>query len=170
MYGVGSITVFVSGLAICLGGRRPFTVKRSNREIKLFRRSSSIFLQELYKNVIAQKIWIIFVLFIIVAYIITRPQEIMYDYSTVIYNQYMENLSGDVSEEKINYLKNEIAAWEGKLIELQNKSETSNDDSEIRTIFEKIKNIEKAKSMTETIYQDAVEMYKLKEPDIMWDL
>ncbi len=153
---------FVLGLAICLGGRRPFTVKRSNREIKLFRRSSSIFLQELYKNVIAQKIWIIFVLFIIVAYIITRPQEIMYDYSTVIYNQYMENLSGDVSEEKINYLKNEIAAWEGKLIELQNKSETSNDDSKIRTIFEKIKNIEKAKSMTETIYQDAVEMYKLK--------
>lgn len=157
------LLLFASGLTICLGGRRPFTVKRSNRAIRLFQRSSSIFLQELYKNVIAQKIWIIFVLFIVVAYIITRPQEIMYDYSTVIYNQYMENLSGDISEEKINYLRNEIAAWEGKLIELQNKSETSHDDSEIRTIFEKIKNTEKAKAMTKTIYQDAVEMYELKE-------
>ena len=157
------LLLLVSGITIYMGGRRPFAVKRSNRAIGLFQRSSSIFLQELYKNIIAQKIWIIFFLFIAVAYIMTRPQEIMYDYSMIIYNQYMENLSGDVSQEKINYLSNEIEVWESKLIELQEKAEVSDDNNEIRNIIEKIRNTEKAKTMTESIYQDGVEMYELKE-------
>lgn len=102
-------------------------------------------------------------MFIAGAYMLTRPQEIMYDYSMVIYNQYMENLSGDVTEEKVNYLDSEISAWENKLTELREKAESSTDDSEISNIFEKIKNTEKAKAMTESIYQDAVEMYELKK-------
>lgn len=149
-------------LTICMGGRRPFEIKKSSRTIKLFQKSSSVFVHELYKNIIAQKIWIIFILYIVGAYMLTRPQEIMYDYSMVIYNQYMENLSGDVTEEKLDYLTSEISVWENKLQELWKKAEASVDDSEIRNISEKIKNIEKAKSMTESIYADAVEMYELK--------
>ncbi|MFG6327250.1 MAG: hypothetical protein K1W00_10400 [Lachnospiraceae bacterium] len=161
--GLLALLLLISGLTIYIGGRRPFTVKRSSRPIRLFQESTSIFLQELYKNIIARKIWIIFILYIAAAYAVTRPREIMYDYSTVIYNQYMENLSGGVSEEKINYLRNEISAWEGKLTELHKKAETSTDDSEIRTIYEKINNIEKAKEVTEAIYKDAAEMHELKE-------
>lgn len=147
---------------ICMGKRRPFTVKKSNRTVRVFQKSSSIFLQELYKTIISQKVWVIFILLIAGAYMLTRPQEIMYDYSMVIYNQYMENLSGGVTQEKIDYLSEEISVWESQLEELWLKAETSTDDSEIRNIYEKIKNIERAKSMTESVYQDAVEMYELK--------
>lgn len=157
------LLVLLSGFTIYMGKRRPFVIKKSNRTIRIFERSSSMFLQELYKTIISQKVWIIFILFIAGAYILTRPQEIMYDYSMVIYNQYMENLSGEVTREKIDYLSREITIWDSQLEELFKKAEDSTDESEIRNITEKIKNVEKAKAMTETVYLDAMEMYELKE-------
>lgn len=149
-------------LMICFGKKRPFVLRKSNRALGIFKRSTSIFGQEIYKTFITQKIWFVFILYIIGVCIITRPHEIMYDYGMVVYNQYMENLSGDVTQQKLTYLENEIALWNNQIEELIIKQGSETESYEMQKISEKIKNVQTAKDVTEKIYDEALELMEIK--------
>lgn len=109
-------------LAVLLGRQKPFSQKESLwariYEKVIFAvkpyRHNSVFLHECYKVFIKQKcVWILAVLGI-VSYLMTDVQEIYYDYATTIYNSYIGQIKGPVTEEKTAYLQSESALWQEK--------------------------------------------------------
>ena len=69
---------------------------------------TSVMLHELWKLIIGQRVWIMGVLFFIVFASLTKSENVYFDYKSTVYNQYMEYISGGITEEKIQYLDEEI--------------------------------------------------------------
>lgn len=118
-------------LVISGGRKRPFQPKESiltrGYEKILFRvkpyRHNSLLLHEGYKLLVRQRC---VVLLIILAYMCMNmfdTEEIMFDYRTTIYNNYLQQIEGELTDEKTAYLKAEKNIWKDKIEKSQEKTE-----------------------------------------------
>jgi len=109
-------------LAVILGRQKPFSQRESLwariYEKLIFAakpyRHNSVFLHECYKVFIKQKCIVILLALGVICYLMTDVQEIYYDYPTTIYNSYISQIKGPVTEEKTAYLRSESALWQEK--------------------------------------------------------
>lgn len=122
------VILVVLGILLYISGSiRPSAM----RESRLFRmlsgtvyrlkpyRHGSMFLTECYKQFWVQKMWLIVVLAWGIAILSYDDTEVNYDYSGTLYQAYMNQVAGDVTDEKLVYLENERGLWQEKYEEQQ---------------------------------------------------
>lgn len=118
-------------LVILLGRQKPFA-QRGNLAGRIYEkiifaikpyRHNSIFLHECYKVFIRQKCAFIIIALVLFSVLTVDTEKIYYDYSTTIYNSYMNQIKGIVTEEKIDYLSSEREIWQQKITESEEKTE-----------------------------------------------
>lgn len=138
------ILLLISAAFVVMSGRvRPFAIRAGmlrklldNLVVKIKPYSHERMLAtELYKQFVVQKIWIIMVIAIVMGVSFYDSGEVGYDYKGTLYQRYMEMLTGSVTEEKRDYLENELFVWQEKYDEqvkiLENSSELTNTEREI---------------------------------------
>ncbi len=139
-----ALLLFISAGFVVISGRvRPFAIRAGRLrklldklavKLKLYSHENML-VTELYKQLIVQKIWIIMALAIIIGAGFYDSKEVGYDYKGTLYQRYMEMLTGSVTEEKINYLENELFVWQEKYDEqariIENGSRLTNTEMEI---------------------------------------
>ena len=139
-----ALLLFISAGFVVISGRvRPFAIRAGRLrklldklavKLKLYSHENML-VTELYKQLIVQKIWIIMALAIIIGAGFYDSKEVGYDYKGTLYQRYMEMLTGSVTEEKINYLENELFVWKEKYDEqariIENGSGLTNTEMEI---------------------------------------
>lgn len=163
------LLVALAVLMIWTGKRRPFAIRESRMLQKLLGqitrgRHCSMVLHELYKLFVCQKLWIAAVLFLFCTYEMTKPQQVYFDYANTLYNQYMEKLSGDVTEEKASYLQNELQLWQGKLEQCKAELEAHYNrkhvlsDRQLKALEDKIENLEIGYNVTEELIETAEQL------------
>lgn len=103
-------------LLIYLGKQRPFGIRDS--KLKTYKikpyRYENMFITEVYKQTVIQKMWILIVFSILISVYRYDGEEVYYDYKGTLYNAYMEQISGPVTMEKKEYLEKEISIWREK--------------------------------------------------------
>lgn len=180
-----ALLVVVCLCAILLGRQKPFAQKENlfSRiwEKIIFRikpyRHNSMFLHECYKIFVKQRCIVMVAVLIVISVLMVDTEEIYYDYSTTIYNSYMNQIKGAVTEEKKDYLKSESDIWFQKIRESTEKTERyqqlleQNDsmnyleifssDTEYEQELKRIRQYEQARSIVE-------ELLVLSER--LWDL
>ncbi len=119
LYTVPLLLLFVCVLAVILGRQKPFSQKESlwariyEKIIFALKpyRHNSVFLHECYKVFVKQKCILILFVMGLISYFMIDVQEIYYDYGTTIYNSYINQIKGPVTEQKTAYLQSESRLW-----------------------------------------------------------
>ncbi|MFQ9933633.1 MAG: hypothetical protein ACLRVQ_04295 [Lachnospiraceae bacterium] len=169
LYGV------INGGIILMGERKPFS-SRSGRllgKINIFGTKlftyTSVMLHELWKLIIGQRVWIMGVLFFIVFASLTKSENVYFDYKSTVYNQYMEYISGGITEEKIQYLDEEIDLWQkqidetGRELEKYYNGEYEYNDSEILSLEKKMVKLNDGKSVAQELRAEGEELKQLSD-------
>lgn len=149
--------------AVVMGERKPFQIKRGRWYILGHHKHGSLILQEAYKILISQRLWVIMILFTVVLFNIINPVKRSFSYEQGIYRQYMINMAGSVSDEKKEYLLDELEIWNQRIDECNKKMENCNEQNEADALKEQYHNLNIAKELVEKLCVDTVEMLELKD-------
>ena len=135
--------IIILGLLMCLIGIFVFATRyeegmQSRINIKDFRcigryncRHTSIFLHEMYKVLVKQKVLVLLLVFIVIQLYRSKPVEVIYYNVEEYYERfYLEQLQGPVTEEKILFIESEAEYL---------KTYQDEDRKERREAFDKIK-------------------------------
>ena len=131
LFALPALLLVVFLCVIFLGRQKPFA-QRENLFSRIWEkiickikpyRHNSLFLHECYKIFIKQRCIVILAVLIVLSVLMADTEEIYYDYSTTIYNSYISQIKGAVTEEKTDYLKSESEIWLGKITESTEKTE-----------------------------------------------
>lgn len=131
LYGLPVIFVFLCLAMVLLGARRPFMISEDILSkymgkfmfwVKPYKHTVLV-LHEGYKMHIKQFGLVVLAVLTAVCACVFKPEEVYYDYANTIYISYMEQIQGEYSVEKQEYLKQEDAAWKKKIAECTNKIE-----------------------------------------------
>lgn len=76
------------------------------------RKHTCLFIHELYKAVISNKGYIIIAIAIMLGYHTIEKSEILFDYDTSVYNEYINQLQGKVGSEKDKFIQDESLRFE----------------------------------------------------------
>lgn len=120
----------------------------------------SMFWMEIYKQFIVRKMWIVIVVVLITSCVWCCDEKVHYDYQGTLYQTYMNLLQGEITNEKIEYLKQEISIWKEKYEEQLVLMEEGVNDFETE---KKIEQYLQAIECTEDIFQYVIEMKDRKE-------
>lgn len=127
--------LFVSILFLFTGRLRPFQIRagiiKHSHQTFLWNKKRyflSMFRMECQKQFIVQKMWLVTGLAISMAVFWYDDEQIAYDYKGTLYQTYFEQLAGEVTTEKLDYLQQELTIWQTKYEEQERLLAQSVDD------------------------------------------
>jgi hypothetical protein len=84
--------------------------------------STSLFLQETYKIIIQGKIYLVIILVLFISYKNINLKPLLMDFDSSAYQGYINKLSGEINQEKIDFIKKEQKSFEDIPREVDNLS------------------------------------------------
>lgn len=76
------------------------------------KKHTCLFIHELYKSVIANKGYIVIIIALGMGYYTIDQTELLFDYDTSVYNEYVNQLAGKLNDDKAEFIKNETMKFE----------------------------------------------------------
>lgn len=123
LFGVLPVLILITGMLIVFTGRKyPRNLKESmaariigkiSYRLKAYRHGS-LLLHELYKTGVLQKAWLLIPVLFFIVVVRVEKTEHYYDYTTTMYQAYMEQIQGKITTGKIEFLETEYDLWNEK--------------------------------------------------------
>lgn len=130
--------------------------------LKLYRHNC-IFLHELYRQVIAGKLWIVILASILFSIAWHDTKAVSTDYYYRIYNNYMEMLQGNVTQEKLDYLKKEDSLWQKQIKTQEKEIEETTDEILIAARQRRLEELQISDECVQDILTEAEHLNELQE-------
>lgn len=194
LLGVMPLMLVLVVLGVTISGRRkPFAQKdgllihgleKVIYLIKPYRHSCHLF-HECYKVFVKQRVALMLVILAVGCALSLKSEDIYYNYETTLYNNYMEQIQGKVTPEKMDYLVSETELWQQQmdeskyklkryhsllqLHEINGSEEYLNvfaSDREVEAEREKIKQYQSAKELLESLSVQGEKMQELQKENV----
>ncbi|WP_313129080.1 ABC transporter permease subunit [Anaerocolumna sp.] len=113
---------------------------KKKKKIELKKGSANLLTQEIYKNLLSNKILFLFILALIIGFSNLNLKEMYFDSKQILYHYYAMQLEGEITDEKNTWMENEQQRFDNipnqaqKLAEQMKNHQISKDDYEVESM------------------------------------